>query len=225
MSQKYAINEVFESIQGEGTFTGMGAIFIRLQGCDVGCPWCDTQQTWLQKADMELSLAELPVPSNNSEHWAWASANELLGLIKNRGYCAKLIVITGGEPASVDLRPLSDLFIDNAYQVQLETSGTYPVLINDKAWVTVSPKVAMKAKMPVLQQALERADEIKHPVAMERDIDNLKDLLKMLPADHHKQICLQPISCQKRATQLAIKHCLKEGWRLSVQLHKYLDVE
>ena len=40
------VNELFETVQGEATFTGMPSTFVRLQGCDVGCPWCDTKYTW-----------------------------------------------------------------------------------------------------------------------------------------------------------------------------------
>ena len=43
----YPINEIFQTIQGEGVFTGLPAIFVRLQGCPVGCPWCDTRHTWV----------------------------------------------------------------------------------------------------------------------------------------------------------------------------------
>lgn len=42
----YKINEIFETIQGEASFTGTPSIFLRLQGCPVGCAWCDTKQTW-----------------------------------------------------------------------------------------------------------------------------------------------------------------------------------
>lgn len=43
---QYPINEMFQTLQGEGYFTGVPAIFIRLQGCPVGCAWCDTKHTW-----------------------------------------------------------------------------------------------------------------------------------------------------------------------------------
>jgi len=46
VEQVYAVNEMFATVQGEGAFTGTAAIFVRLQGCDVGCPWCDTKHTW-----------------------------------------------------------------------------------------------------------------------------------------------------------------------------------
>ncbi|MBN0735034.1 7-carboxy-7-deazaguanine synthase QueE, partial [Pseudomonas aeruginosa] len=53
---QYPINEMFQTLQGEGYFTGVPAIFIRLQGCPVGCAWCDTKHTWDKLADREVSL-------------------------------------------------------------------------------------------------------------------------------------------------------------------------
>ncbi len=53
---QYPINEMFQTLQGEGYFTGVPAIFIRLQGCPVGCAWCDTKHTRDKLADREVSL-------------------------------------------------------------------------------------------------------------------------------------------------------------------------
>ncbi|EON4402328.1 TPA: 7-carboxy-7-deazaguanine synthase QueE, partial [Escherichia coli] len=53
---QYPINEMFQTLQGEGYFTGVPAIFIRLQGCPVGCAWCDTKHTWEKLEDREVSL-------------------------------------------------------------------------------------------------------------------------------------------------------------------------
>ncbi|EBW9852653.1 7-carboxy-7-deazaguanine synthase QueE, partial [Salmonella enterica subsp. enterica serovar Typhimurium] len=50
---QYPINEMFQTLQGEGYFTGVPAIFIRLQGCPVGCAWCDTKHTWDKLSDRE----------------------------------------------------------------------------------------------------------------------------------------------------------------------------
>ncbi len=52
---QYPINEMFQTLQGEGYFTGVPAIFIRLQGCPVGCAWCDTKHTWEKLEDREVS--------------------------------------------------------------------------------------------------------------------------------------------------------------------------
>lgn len=56
---KYPINEIFQTIQGEGVFTGVPAVFIRLQGCPVGCSWCDTKQTWDKEPAKETTLGDI----------------------------------------------------------------------------------------------------------------------------------------------------------------------
>src|SRR4051794_25490444 len=55
MSETFAVNEVFESIQGEARHAGTPSVFVRLQGCAVGCPWCDTKHTWAADPDQEVS--------------------------------------------------------------------------------------------------------------------------------------------------------------------------
>lgn len=222
--QKYAINEIFQSIQGEGEFSGMPAIFIRLQGCEVGCAWCDTKHSWSLEPELELDFLQFKAKNSEAATWAWLEQNQLLQLLTERGYSAKLIVVTGGEPAAVDLLQLSTALLDAGYQLQLETSGTYPIAIDARAWVTVSPKVNMRSKKAIVNSALERANEIKHPVGRLSDIENLQQLLSTIDVAA-KKISLQPISCKQSATELAIKYCIKYNWRLSVQLHKYLGVE
>ena len=72
---------------------------------------------------------------------------------------------------------------------------------------------------------LSRADEIKHPVAMQKHIDALDRLLQGQTLKSDVVICLQPISQRPRATELAMKTCIERNWRLSVQMHKYLNIE
>lgn len=109
-------------------------------------------------------------------------------------------------------------------QCQIETSGTSEVVTTEKTWVTVSPKVAMKGKLPVLKSALERANEIKHPVGTQKDIDHLDELLASAEIKPETIIALQPISQKPRATQLCIDTCVARNWRLSIQTHKYLSI-
>ncbi|WP_442891026.1 hypothetical protein [Arsenophonus sp. PmNCSU2021_1] len=69
-----------------------------------------------------------------------------------------------------------------------------------------------------------RANEIKHP-GRQKDIDALESLINQLEPNHPApHICLQPISQNANATQLCIETCIKRNWRLSVQMHKYLDI-
>ena len=89
----------------------------------------------------------------------------------------RFAVLTGGEPCLYDLHELSSALLAAGYQVQIETSGTSEILTHAQTWVTVSPKIGMKGGLPVLVSALERANEIKHPVATERHIEELDALL------------------------------------------------
>jgi len=221
----YPINEVFQTIQGEGIFTGVPAIFIRLQGCPVGCPWCDTQHTWEQQPNDEVALFEVTEKTQATSHWANATAEQLVDLLKQKGYTAKHIVITGGEPAMFDLIELGQVLEQAGYQLQIETSGTFLLKVTDATWVTVSPKLDMPGGYMVRPDCMKRADEIKYPVAMQKHIDQFDRLLATCPPREGVSIALQPISQRPRATELAMKVCIERNWRLSVQLHKYLNIE
>lgn len=219
----YKVNEIFETIQGEGSYTGTPAIFLRLQGCPVGCSWCDTKQTWEIDPELQLSPAAILEKKADSDHWCSLSSAEVVQLFVDKGYRAKHVVITGGEPCMYDLRPLCELLHQRGFSTQIETSGTFEILAPHSTWVTVSPKVNMKGGYEVLRTALERANEIKHPVAMEKHIDELLELLQGLDLTD-KLVYLQPISQKAKATQLAIEFCKQHNWRLSVQVHKYLGI-
>ncbi|TKB45973.1 7-carboxy-7-deazaguanine synthase QueE [Thalassotalea mangrovi] len=223
MSQ-YKINEMFETIQGEGSFTGQPSIFIRLQGCPVGCSWCDTKHTWEIDPEREVGTAVMLAKSAETDEWADVSIADILQTINDNGWQAKHIVLTGGEPCMVDLEPLCLVLEENGYSTQVETSGTFEVLVSPDCWVTVSPKVNMRGGYKVLSSAMHRADEIKHPVATEQHIDDLKALLQ----EHQitdTPVYLQPISQKDRATKLAIDTCIANNWRLSIQVHKYIGIE
>ena len=219
----YKVNEIFETIQGEGNYTGTPAIFVRLQGCPVGCSWCDTKHTWEIPLDLSIDLLQVTQKKADSEHWAQATADDLLDVFASRGYRARHVVITGGEPCMYDLIPLCERLHQHGMTTQIETSGTFEILAPVQTWVTVSPKVNMRGGYAVLRSALERANEIKHPVAMEKHIDELKALLQDIDVSQ-KLIYLQPISQKAKATQLAIEFCKANNWRLSVQVHKYLGI-
>ncbi|WP_201294509.1 7-carboxy-7-deazaguanine synthase QueE [Colwellia sp. 20A7] len=221
---QYKINEMFETIQGEGSFTGQPSIFIRLQGCPVGCSWCDTKHTWEVELSDEVTKEKMLAKSQETPQWSNLSVTQLKALVTEQGYKAKHIVITGGEPCMVDLTSLCNAFEEFGYSTQVETSGTFEILVSNKCWVTVSPKINMRGGYPILSSAMARANEIKHPVATEQHVDDLKALL----AEHNvgnTPIYLQPISQKDRATQLAIDTCIANNWRLSIQVHKYIGIE
>lgn len=225
INTSYPVNEIFQTIQGEGVFTGVPAIFLRLQGCPVGCPWCDTKHTWTTSEDDRVSAQVMLAKTAASPQWAELSAEAIVALIEQQGFTAKHVVITGGEPALFDLRPLAAQLEAHGMRLQIETSGTFAIQTSAATWVTVSPKLDMPGGYLVRPDCMQRADEIKYPIAMQKHLDAFDKLLQSCPPRADAIIALQPISQRPRATELAIEICQKRNWRLSVQLHKYLNIE
>jgi len=221
---QYPINEMFQTLQGEGFYTGVPAIFIRMQGCPVGCSWCDTKHTWDKLANRETALGDILVKTEESDAWGSADAATLIQTIADQQWTARHVVITGGEPAIYDLCPLTESLEQAGFSCQIETSGTHEIRCSSATWVTVSPKVNMRGGYDVIAQALQRADEVKHPVGRQRDIDELELLLSTLKDDKSRIIALQPISQKDAATRLCIETCIARNWRLSMQTHKYLNI-
>jgi putative 7-cyano-7-deazaguanosine (preQ0) biosynthesis protein QueE len=209
MAELYPVNETFLSWQGEGVHLGRKAFFIRLQGCPVKCAWCDSASTWhpqfVPKQVRKASAAEL------AEEAAAARP--------------EFVVLTGGEPCIHDLTALLAAMASIGLKVHLETCGAYPI-VQGFAWVTVSPKVAMPGGRILLKDAMERANEIKMPVASEEDIAVLLSQLSDLPGSgKDKLIWLQPVDATPRATEICIAAAKNNpGFRVSFQVHKYVGL-
>jgi 7-carboxy-7-deazaguanine synthase len=213
------VNELFDTIQGEATFTGMPSTFVRLQGCDVGCPWCDTKYTWAIDPSQQTSLTHIIAKSDPSPTYANVDVDQLVMALK-QSY-SRHLVITGGEPCMYDLTELSGRMIAEGWTVQVETSGTEPIRIDPRAWVTVSPKIDMPGGKTFRHDAWRRANEVKMPVGKQADVDRLIDLIETHgPA----LVWLQPLSVSPKATALCIDAAHRNRWRISIQTHKFLGV-
>jgi len=213
------VNELFETVQGEATFTGMPSTFVRLQGCDVGCPWCDTKYTWAVDPAHAATLADIVSKVDPSPAFASVTVDQLMmTLMPSR---SRHLVLTGGEPCVYDLTELSGRMIAEGWTVQVETSGTEPIRIDPRAWVTVSPKIDMPGGKTFRPDAWQRANEIKMPVGKHADVLLLIDMIAELgPA----LVWLQPLSMSPKATALCMDAARRNGWRISVQTHKFLGV-
>ena len=214
------VNEIFDTMQGEAFHTGSPAIFVRLQGCPIGCPWCDTKHTWDVLPENAVPQKVMMLKEQDSPQYTNMTALEIADYCKTLP--TRMVVITGGEPCLYDLMPLTNQLIQAGKQVQIETSGTHEVKCNPYTWVTVSPKLNMPGGYQMNAEALNRANEIKYPVGKPQDIENLKELL--LKHKLGKMVWLQPLSQSKKATELCIEAAREYGWRVSIQTHKFLGV-
>ena len=220
MSETFAVNEVFESIQGEARHAGTPSVFVRLQGCAVGCPWCDTKHTWAVDPAQEVGLEQMLAKEADAATFARMSQAHLLSVVGR--FNARHVVITGGEPCSYDLRSLTENLTRVGRSVQIETSGTQPVRVAPETWVTVSPKLGMPGGFAVLEEALARANEIKLPIGKMADVDRLTALIAgRITTD---EIWLQPLSRSQKATELCLSQAIERNWRLSVQVHQFRGV-
>lgn len=210
------VNEIFPTIQGEAGYTGTPSVFIRLQGCPVGCHWCDTKHTWAVSAKKQITIEEMLAKVDNAPTWAQMSETEVMSAVSSMG--PRHFVITGGEPCTYDLFMLTANLLTLG-SVQVETSGTHEVKVAPGTWVTVSPKVGMAGGLEVRRDALLAANEIKMPIDTAKDIENLEQLLAGLELP--KTAWLQPVSQGEEATRLCLEACARNRWRLSLQTHKY----
>ena len=126
----YRVNEIFYSIQGEGAFAGTPAVFVRFSGCNLACPWCDTDHANFE----EMTSDEL-------EEAVYTMLEGRKGAI---------IVLTGGEPA-LQLRDDDPLFQGFGCRICIETNGTLPVP-DWVDWVTVSPKNELSSIVPLYDE-------------------------------------------------------------------------
>jgi 7-carboxy-7-deazaguanine synthase len=219
----YPVNNIYPCVQGEGCQTGMPMVMLRLHGCAVGCPWCDTKETWA--VDPAFEVNNFPDILGATPYYTKKGQSEIVAYIKSQ-YSLRWVLISGGEPAQYDLKPLVTALHDGGYDVAIETSGTQLGHIGAGFdWVCVSPKFDMPGGFSVLPEACKAADEIKQVIGKQSDIDRLLLFLKQTSLKRGCQICLQPVSQSARATKLCINTIQKYNWRLSVQVHKYLNIE
>jgi 7-carboxy-7-deazaguanine synthase len=230
---KYALNDLYRCIQGEGAMTGTPMMLIRLQGCGVGCPWCDTKETWSLDPSLETKLPRViedvpfemsPILGTNAR-WASFGASDIAKAARLfRGDAGiEWALITGGEPADQDLAPLVDALHESGFQVAVETSGTAAGYQGaDIDWLTVSPKFDMPGGKQILGQAIMDADEIKMVVGVQGDIDTLLRMIDLYPLGCDAVVSVQPVSESVKARNLCVQASFRHGWRVSVQTHKIM---
>jgi 7-carboxy-7-deazaguanine synthase len=129
-----ALSEIFYTVQGEGTWTGMPAVFVRLAGCNLSCDFCDT----------DYSMKAL------------CSIGQIVDDVRALSADRPAIVLTGGEPfAQAETPALIDALRADGRRVHVESNGTIYASLPDDVWLCVSPKERVDPRMAA------RADEAK----------------------------------------------------------------
>ena len=236
-SSTLLVHSIFGTIQGEGIFAGEPCVFIRLGGCNLQCPACDTEYTngaKLMTVDTILDRVFKHIPPK-----------------------ADLVVITGGEPMRQRIGLLISILNESGLRVQIETNGTlYDGSIDfstGKVFVMCSPKTGsvnqMLKKHITAYKYVGGANEweIEHNDLLEtvglQDHGLMVDGLPKQALGHtakpylarpHEgfkgKVYLQPIDRQNAAlnayhTQAVVESCLKHGYTLCLQMHKIVNVE
>lgn len=209
------ICEIFYSLQGESSYSGLPCIFVRLAGCNLRCSWCDTSYSHSEGNSMSL-------PSILSEI---------------KAYPARLVEFTGGEPLlqKAALLPLFATLHSEGYTILLETNGSI-ALQGLPDYVTAIVDIKCPASevwqneaelKPWLENLarLRPQDELKFVLATREDYLFAVDFIQAhsLQAFH---IIFSPIAERLAPTQLAA-WLLEDGLphRLQLQLHKLIDLK
>lgn len=193
------VNEIFYSIQGEGAHTGVPAVFVRLSGCNLRCPFCDT----------DFNSGEEMTP-------------EAIAAAVN-AYPARHVIITGGEPTlQLDVR-LCSLLKNNGKIIHLETNGSLELPADVSAmidWITCSPK-----GVPV---KLRKINEVKvvFGSALALDPADFIPLVETHGAVASLQPCDTGDAVEnRRVLDAALEYIMQHPvWRLSLQTHKLINV-
>lgn len=190
--------EEFYTIQGEGFHKGTAAYFIRVGGCDVGCHWCDVKESW---------NAELHPPT------------AIEAIVENAAKYSKTIVITGGEPLTWDMGPLTEMLKGKGMQTHIETSGAYE-LTGIWDWICLSPK---KMKLPT-EEVYKAANELKVIIFNKDDFRFAEEqAAKVGPGCI---LYMQPEwSKREKMSPLIVDYVMQNPkWKVSLQTHKYLNI-
>lgn len=210
------VHSIFKSIQGEGPFVGEPAVFIRLHGCNLQCPLCDTDYT----SKKELLTVE-----------------ELIGEVRRLDTPNRLVVITGGEPFLQNLTPFVYALLCNDFRIQIETNGTafledFPY---DAATIVCSPKTSrIHPKMTLHINAFKYVINADH-VDVETGLPT-RVLGRILPYSvactlislfNRRKVYIQPEDGEDYDANLqkAIAICEEFGYTLGIQLHKIIGKE
>jgi 7-carboxy-7-deazaguanine synthase len=191
--------EEFYSLQGEGFHTGEPAYFARIGGCDVGCHWCDSKESW------------------NADKYPPVLTDKIIEHASS--YPAKAIVVTGGEPLLYNLDYFCKGLHRNGVTTYLETSGS-SILSGEWDWICLSPK----KDAPPLPGIYTKANELKVIIEDVSDLNWAEENAREVASSCI--LYLQPEWSQRNAIIPEIVEYIKmhPKWKISLQSHKYIRI-
>lgn len=212
---KYKIVEGFVSINGEGPKAGELAVFIRFQGCNLSCSYCDT--AWANKDEVS---------------GLWMDETEIYDYIKGTG--VRNVTITGGEPLiKKDIMVLLEkLSQDKDLQVEIETNGSAPIAmtktLQNPPAITMDYKLGssgMEAAMLTENfQYLDQADTVKFVSGSMADLERALEIMETYQLIGKCHLYLSPVfgAIELPAMVEFMKEHQLNGVRMQLQLHKYI---
>ncbi len=206
------VQSIFKTIQGEGIFVGVPAIFIRLGGCNLTCDFCDTDFEDFETIKMDDMLSKVNLMALNSKNTQ----------------SVKLVVITGGEPMRQPIELLCQKLLEQDFKVQIETNGTLYRSLPDEVSIICSPKAGKNGYSKIREDLLPKISAVKFIVA--RNILEYSMIPEIGQTAYNIPVFVQPMDqgdqeLNKENNKLAVKLALESGMRLSVQTHKFLGIE
>jgi 7-carboxy-7-deazaguanine synthase len=217
------IIEIYKSLQGESSYTGLPCVFVRLAGCNLRCTWCDSEYTFTGGALMTLQEIESEV-----------------GRLSPVG---GLVEITGGEPLlqEREVVPLMEHLLAAGYAVLLETSGERPLeCVPGQVVKIVDVKCPDSGEGDTFRMenldSLTIRDEVKFVIASRRDYDFARDFMQQHDLSSRvASVILSPAFRKDAAGSRDVSHCLVDPqelaeWiladglraRLGLQVHKFI---
>ena len=201
------INEIYLSVQGESTHTGLPCIFIRLTGCNLRCSWCDTAYAFHEGKNMSI--------------------DEILQKVENFGI--HLVEITGGEPLMQDnVYTLMRRLIENGYKVMLETGGSISLERVPKDVIKIMdlkcPGSGEQEKNDLDNlKLLAPHDEVKFVILDKKDYEWSRDIIKRYKINETAHILVSPVFDKLELKEM-VKWILEDRLpvRLQTQLHKII---
>ena len=197
--RKLPVMEEFYTIQGEGWHTGSAAYFVRIGGCDVGCSWCDTKESW------DASL----FPPVDVDPIVQRAADTP----------SKTIVVTGGEPSRYPLDYFTAQLQSAGVKTMIETAGVEP-LTGQWDWICLSPK----KYSPPYRSNYEIANELKVIIQNAGDLEWAEKNAELVGEDC--LLFLQPEwSKQDLVMESLTKYVMEHpDWKISLQAHKVMNI-